>query len=194
MILTSQLDTLLASGLVQLAAAQPELEYIFRHALIQDAAYHSLVKADRRQLHRAVGEALEALYWEPAASPDQLPHIFLNLGQALELDARYAEAAARYVEMEARARERGDRGMQFAALLARAKILSTPNPVYDPGQARALLEQALRMARALGDRAAESKILWNLMVLDIFDGGDLQQAITYGEQSLGLARELDLRE
>jgi len=50
------------SGLVRLAQALPELEYLFRHALIQDAAYRSLVKADRRTLHRIVGEALERAY------------------------------------------------------------------------------------------------------------------------------------
>jgi tetratricopeptide (TPR) repeat protein len=45
-------------------AGQAELEYLFRHALVQDAAYGSLLKQDRRQLHRAVGQALEQLYPE----------------------------------------------------------------------------------------------------------------------------------
>ncbi len=58
----AQLDTLEAKGLIRLAALQPELEYLFRHALIQDAAYESLLKQERRLLHRTVGEALEQLY------------------------------------------------------------------------------------------------------------------------------------
>jgi tetratricopeptide (TPR) repeat protein len=55
-----QLDALESKGLIRLAAIDPELEYLFRHALVQDAAYESLLKQERRALHRQVGEALEA--------------------------------------------------------------------------------------------------------------------------------------
>jgi class 3 adenylate cyclase/tetratricopeptide (TPR) repeat protein len=48
-----------ASGLVRFAAADPEPIYRFRHVLIQEAAYDSLLKSDRRRLHRRVGEVLE---------------------------------------------------------------------------------------------------------------------------------------
>jgi tetratricopeptide (TPR) repeat protein len=58
----TQLDTLEAKGLIRLATLQPELEYLFRHALVQDAAYESLLKQERRELHHSVGEALEDLY------------------------------------------------------------------------------------------------------------------------------------
>jgi tetratricopeptide (TPR) repeat protein len=63
----TQLDTLEAKGLIRLAAVSPELEYLFRHWLVQDAAYGSLLKQERRELHRLVGEALEALYPERRA-------------------------------------------------------------------------------------------------------------------------------
>ncbi|MEO7117592.1 MAG: adenylate/guanylate cyclase domain-containing protein [Candidatus Limnocylindrales bacterium] len=49
-----------AAGLIRFAAAGDEPAYRFRHGLIQEAAYDSLLKADRRRLHRQVGEALEA--------------------------------------------------------------------------------------------------------------------------------------
>jgi tetratricopeptide (TPR) repeat protein len=60
----TQLDTLEAKGLISVATLQPELEYLFRHALVQDAAYESLLKQERRELHQTVGEALEELYPE----------------------------------------------------------------------------------------------------------------------------------
>ena len=56
-----QLGRLEQANLIRVAAAQPELAYIFRHALVQDSAYQSLVRADRRRVHRAAGLALEAL-------------------------------------------------------------------------------------------------------------------------------------
>ncbi|MBA2372584.1 MAG: tetratricopeptide repeat protein, partial [Chloroflexi bacterium] len=64
MVIDAHLDTLEGKGLIRLAASRPELEYLFRHWLVQDAAYGSLLKQERRELHRLVGEALEALYPE----------------------------------------------------------------------------------------------------------------------------------
>ena len=62
----TQVDALEAKGLIRLAAIRPELEYLFRHGLVQDAAYESLLKQERRELHGQVGEALEELYPERA--------------------------------------------------------------------------------------------------------------------------------
>src|SRR5207302_2969441 len=47
------------------------VEYLFRHALIQDAAYASLLRQDRRRLHRVVGEAPERI--EPDRLGDMAP-------------------------------------------------------------------------------------------------------------------------
>jgi len=48
--------------LIQEAARLPELEYIFRHVLTQEAAYSTILLKQRRDYHRRVGEALETLY------------------------------------------------------------------------------------------------------------------------------------
>jgi len=58
----AQLGTLEASGLIEIAALQPELEYLFRHALVQEAAYASLLKQDRRQLHSAAADTILSLH------------------------------------------------------------------------------------------------------------------------------------
>jgi hypothetical protein len=60
----AELGTLEASGLIQVATFDPELEYLFRHALVQDAAYSSLLKQDRRALHSLAAETLLSLYPE----------------------------------------------------------------------------------------------------------------------------------
>jgi len=61
-----KLGDLEVSGLVTVARVEPDLEYLFRHSMIQDAAYESLLLTDREKLHLAVGEAVEILY------PDRL--------------------------------------------------------------------------------------------------------------------------
>jgi class 3 adenylate cyclase/ABC-type dipeptide/oligopeptide/nickel transport system ATPase component len=42
----------------------PELEYMFKHILIQDVAYHSLLKQTRKQFHERIGIAMEEIYKE----------------------------------------------------------------------------------------------------------------------------------
>lgn len=64
--LPDRLNTLESTGLIRLAQLEPDLEYLFRHALVQDAAYASLLAADQKQLHLAVGMAVEQLF------PDKL--------------------------------------------------------------------------------------------------------------------------
>jgi len=80
----TQLDTLEAKGLIRLAAMRPELEYLFRHALVQDAAYGSLLKQERRELHAQVGEALEELY--PERREELAPVLAMHFESAGETD------------------------------------------------------------------------------------------------------------
>jgi tetratricopeptide (TPR) repeat protein len=66
-VLGEHLGALVASGLIRPAGGAPaqmaaDWEYLFRHALVQETAYQSMLKADRRALHLAAGEALERLY------------------------------------------------------------------------------------------------------------------------------------
>lgn len=62
MTLFNNLGTLESAGLIQVAKVEPDLEYLFRHSLVQDAAYASLLETDRTRLHLAVGNAIESLY------------------------------------------------------------------------------------------------------------------------------------
>jgi oligopeptide transport system substrate-binding protein len=61
-----QLDQHLAqlqrADLVREKTILPELEYMFKHSLTQEAAYNSLLLEQRREFHRRVGEALEQLF------------------------------------------------------------------------------------------------------------------------------------
>ena len=60
--LLNSLGTLESAGLIQVAKVEPDLEYLFRHSMVQDAAYASLLESDRKRLHLAVGDAIERLY------------------------------------------------------------------------------------------------------------------------------------
>ena len=125
-----ELDTLESKGLIRLATIQPELEYLFRHALVQDAAYESLLKQERRSLHRLVGGALEELY------PDRggelaavLAHHFEQAGEH-DKAVEYLLAAAEFAMARNAIVEAYD-------LLSRAEAtLPAAAPDEDPAQRR----------------------------------------------------------
>ncbi len=74
MSLFSNLSTLETAGLIQVAKVEPDLEYLFSHSMVQDAAYASLLERDRKRLHLAVGDAIESLY------PDRKQELAAILG------------------------------------------------------------------------------------------------------------------
>lgn len=59
--LYSQLTELEKSDLVH-PSTEDDAEFIFKHALVQDAAYELLLRQDRRRLHRQVAKVLEQMY------------------------------------------------------------------------------------------------------------------------------------
>jgi class 3 adenylate cyclase/tetratricopeptide (TPR) repeat protein len=91
--LESHLATLAYEELVREWARDPEIEYIFKHALTQEAAYGLLLMRARRALHRQVGEVLERLYPERREElASVLEHHFWQ-GEEWERAAQYAMRA-----------------------------------------------------------------------------------------------------
>ena len=62
--LSAQLRDLQRLDLLRETRRRPDTEYVFKHALIRDVAYSTLLTRQRKQLHRRVGEAMEALLGE----------------------------------------------------------------------------------------------------------------------------------
>ncbi len=102
MTLDVQLGMLESSGLIDVACIEPEPEYTFRHALVQEAAYASLLKADQKRLHLKVGELLERLY------ADQLDTLAPVLGRHF-YEAGEPQRALRYFTLA------GDAALQVYA-------------------------------------------------------------------------------
>jgi tetratricopeptide (TPR) repeat protein len=249
-LLKNHLAALEASGLIMPARFEPEAEYLFRHALLQQASYNSLLRSHRRQVHQAVGEALEAQLGNGApaaelapvlarhfseagdearalryhslagrtaaesyanaealhhlgsaltiglrikASPGVIADLYLRIGRAYELSADDSAALANYEAMQAWATATGQRQAQFDALAARATIYVKPSVVQNLPHGFDLSQEALALARDLGNRAAEARVLWNLLIyyLSISDN---ERALEHGEAALAIAREDGLLE
>jgi predicted ATPase len=62
--LNSHLLNLQGLELIYEKSLFPELEYIFKHALIQEVAYNSLLLTRRKEIHKKIGKAIEQIYPE----------------------------------------------------------------------------------------------------------------------------------
>ena len=67
--LGSALDRLIAAGLLFRRGVPPHATYLFKHALVQDAAYGTLLREPRRTLHALIAETLESSF--PAIAENQ---------------------------------------------------------------------------------------------------------------------------
>ncbi|MGH7073050.1 MAG: ATP-binding protein [Stellaceae bacterium] len=70
--LDSALDRLVSAGLVFRQADAPAAQFLFKHALVQDAAYSTLLRTTRRDLHRRILDAMTRLGPETVDSPAEL--------------------------------------------------------------------------------------------------------------------------
>lgn len=109
----ADLDALLRARLMVSIGEGSDVIYSFRHALIRDAAYDSLLRRDRRRLHAAVADLLAATHPDFAVEqPQVLAHHLAAAGQGLDA-ASLLHVAGR------RAGERGAYA-EASALLARS--------------------------------------------------------------------------
>jgi predicted ATPase len=78
--LQSALDRLAGADLLIAQGTGPQANYRFKHALIQDAAYDSLLKSRRKALHRRAAEILVGRPEPAAAEPEVIAHHFTEAG------------------------------------------------------------------------------------------------------------------
>jgi predicted ATPase len=87
--LDDALAQLVAAELIYRRGVPPDAEYTFKHALVQDAAYSTLLRSRRQQLHARIGATLESQFPDIVAAQPAL------LGQHFE-EARLSEKAIAY--------------------------------------------------------------------------------------------------
>ena len=175
----NQLETLEAKGLVKLATLRPELEYLFRHALVQDAAYGSLLKQERRELHGQVGEALEALY--PERMAELAPTLAMHFAQSGDTEKAidyYAAGGRHALEQNAIQEAYGafDSAATLIAGAPGAAEVESSGPAETARRRRRRIEIQIGRAQAGYSflSANESLPALEALVADADDLGDLQ--------------------
>jgi class 3 adenylate cyclase/predicted ATPase len=102
--LEAALDRLSSAELIFRRGVPPQATYAFKHALVQDAAYESLLKSRRRQLHARIAQVLEERFPETAeAQPELAAHHCAGAGLATQAIAYWCKAGIRAIQRSANA-------------------------------------------------------------------------------------------
>jgi hypothetical protein len=173
------LDQLVASELVFRRGAPPDAAYSFKHNLVKDVAYQSLLKSRRQQLHARLAQVFEERF--PGVVETQPELLAYHLTEA-GLDAPAADAwarAGRAALGRSAMREAANslsravgllRGMPSSPdrqrfeleLLGGLGVALTNTLGPASSEAQAAHERAAQLSDALGDRKARFRARWNL--------------------------------
>jgi len=203
--LDDQLSQLQRADLVRENARLPELEYIFKHSLTQEAAYDSLLVERRKEFHRKVGEAIELLFhehaeeftgllahhWERAGHPDKAVQYLLRAGERARRLHAHLEALGYYnralVLMD------DDSDSYLPTLMHRAHVLLE---LFRGKEAVADFEKLQSIAHRNNDRQSELMTLLGLgrgnyiLSLDETDIEFAQRSRNFYESAYELAKDI----
>ena len=102
MTLQRELGRLVEVEIVYQRGVPPQATYVFKHALIQDAAYESLLKSTRQHYHQRIAQVLEEQFSETAeVQPELLAHHYTEAGLLEQSVAYWYKAGQRAVERSA---------------------------------------------------------------------------------------------
>jgi class 3 adenylate cyclase len=100
--LQSALDRLVAAGLLFRQGVQSQATYLFKHALVQDAAYGTLLREPKRALHARIAEVLEKQFSDIAENqPEWLAHHCTEAGHIEKAARLWGKAGRRSLERSA---------------------------------------------------------------------------------------------
>ncbi|HET8997315.1 MAG TPA: adenylate/guanylate cyclase domain-containing protein [Acetobacteraceae bacterium] len=205
--LLNGLAQLVTAGLLFCYGTAPDARYVFKHALIQEVAYESLLRRRRSVIHARTVEALERLSPETsAAQPELLAYHCSEAGllrQAADYYRRAGEQALRRSAIP-EARSHLERGLQVIAALpdtverqtVEAGLLLALGSVgiIQRGFGNAETAQAISQAVTQARRSGESRLLvralfgeWNYRS----HIGDLAGSQTIAQEMLQLGRQQD---
>jgi class 3 adenylate cyclase/tetratricopeptide (TPR) repeat protein len=206
--LEAALERLTASGLISRRGTPPEATYSFKHALVQDAAYVTMLKSRRRQLHAGIAKVLVERFAALAETlPEVVAHHFTEAGRASDAIVHWLKAGRL-----ARARSAN---REAVSSFERARVLLEALPesqstleqgcdlrlelrpvLLELGRGQRMLEclrEAEALAERLNDDRRRSRVLGFMTVAHSL-GGELNEARATGSRALEAAGRLeDLR-
>lgn len=201
------LEKLIESGLVFQRGKVPSAHYTFKHALVQDAAYDSLLMTQRQALHLRAAEAIrERFPSKEETEPEVLAHHYSEAGQwrsAVPLWQKAGELAQRRVALREAIRH-FERGLAAVASLPKSRerdtfelklrallgMVCVELHGYTHPAVVANLQPALELDAALVDDTYLVRILWGLWVYPLC-AGRVEESLAWASRLLAAAEARD---
>ena len=205
--LNAAVDTLVASALVHRRGTPPNATYTFKHALVQDAAYDSLLKRDRQDLHRRIAEALIdrfpsvvdtepellAHHYTAASLTERAVPYWLKAGQhalqrsALPEAVRHLTHGLELLLTLPSGATRDAQELRFQSGLGTACLAFKG---WASPEAGAAYTRAVELARRTTDPKALLSVFWGLFAFNLVRG-DMHATRANVEELLAVAQQLD---
>jgi tetratricopeptide (TPR) repeat protein len=200
----ANLSLLVANDVLHPLGQAEEGRFQFKHALLRDAAYESLLLAERRRLHERCGRQLEEGFPEVAQTePELLAHHFRQAGMALEAagyleragdrasaSAAYVEAIASYRDALSETAKLQDTSGAQRELRVLLK-LGPPLTIIDGAQSatvRQTYARAEKLGQSVNDLDGRFKALWGLWY-NANVGRDYERAAECAEKLVALSEQ-----
>jgi predicted ATPase len=180
--LGSALDRLGQTGLLSRQGIPPHASYLFKHALVQDAAYGTLLRETRRALHARIAEAYESQFPETDSRPEILAHhcteagliekaagLWGNAGQRSLALSALVEAAAQFTRaLEQITTLPGTPALRHEQIKLQVALITPLIHVkgYAAAETKAAAEQArllIEQAEALGEPPEDPLLLFQVL-------------------------------
>jgi class 3 adenylate cyclase/predicted ATPase len=206
-------ETALQAGLGQLVASEllyqrgrpPRARYIFKHALVQDAAYQSLLRRTRQQHHQQVAELLEsrfpevvrvqpellARHYSEAGVTERAVTYWLEAGRRAAGRSAYPEAIAHLhqgLAMLADLAETPERARQELAFQSTLGPVVMATQGYGSSAAAVIYHRARELCRLVGDTEVIYPVLFGVYLLDLVSAR-YRESIEVANELLELARQ-----
>jgi class 3 adenylate cyclase len=205
--LNDVLRQLMEAELIHRRGAPPKLSYVFKHALVQDTAYASLLRSRRQRIHAQIASALRERVTEEENAPAIIAHHFTEAGLAAPAASAWLAAAelalsqSAPVEAERHAgaglallsgmSEGSERdALELALLVARANALIPLKSVSAPETFAALGAAKKLSDRNIGTDLQRVSILYGLCASATLTAR-LKEALAFAHEIIEVAERLD---
>ena len=194
--LQGDLDRLMAIDVV-FQNSRSARRYTFHHALLQEAAYESMLKSKRREVHARIAEVLSRHRPEMAdTEPEVLATHYARAGDTVRAGECWQKAGHLALRNSAYREAIGSftHALPLLPIKARADtnraIASAYFAVGDHQSVRQHLDQAARDAEGAGDQVMMAEIAMQQSHDLIHYGGTFAAAVEFGERALAIATRL----
>jgi TOMM system kinase/cyclase fusion protein len=204
LLLQHELGRLVEAEIVYPRGLPPQATYTFKHALIQDTAYESLLKSTRQQYHQRIAQMLEARFPETGETqPELLAHHYTEAGHGAQALPYWQRAGQRAMQHSAHAEaiahltqglevlqtlpdtvERSSQELRMQTTLGPALMAARGFGAPEVGHAYV---RARELCHQVGDAPQLFPVLYGLYRFSLLRA-ELQTARELGEQLLALAQ------